>query len=322
MIRLAPATWFGRGKHPRRKVLLPISLTALLLVAAQVVLAAPPTNVSFTITPNNTPQVGQARTFAASADDADGDITAYEWDFDYNGSFSPDTSGQQVSHSYGTAGSRSVALRVTDGMTNDTTNDQVISVQSINVTPANVAPTAVIDCAPAQINQGDPFSCSSSGSSDPDGGITEYAWRIDSGSFVVGGPTFSPSLAPGNHTITLRVSDGPGASATASDSVSVNGLPQAGIAVEAVNRLLNQFGDPALDQDPGTPTVGQPVAIRSTSTDPGGAITAHRWSFDLDNNAATGPNGGFETAANDVQIGADHFAAVPFPGSFATAGTR
>jgi hypothetical protein len=252
------------------------ALSAAALLVAQVVLAAPPQDVTITITPNNSPDVNQPRTFSASASDPDSDITGYEWDFEYCGTatcFSPDANEQTVQHSYSTAGLRNVAVRVTDGMTNDTTNDQVIQVQPVNVTPANQPPTAQVSCSPAEINQGDPVTCNSSSSLDDDGGIISYEWRVDGRAFSQAGPTFSPPsnlLTPGSHTITVRVTDTDGATATASDSVSVNAKPnappQAGFGVA-----------------PETAYVGDTVTLSSSSHDPDGAGDPLSFAWDLDN---------------------------------------
>jgi plastocyanin len=59
------------------------------------------------------PQAGQAVTFhAGSFTDPDGSVVSYQWDLDGNGSF--ESSGAQVTHTYASAGSVSVALRYVD----------------------------------------------------------------------------------------------------------------------------------------------------------------------------------------------------------------
>ena len=71
---------------------------------------------------------------AAAADDPDGTIASYAWDFDDS---TPDGSGETVNHTYGAAGTYSVQLTVTD---NDGATDT--STKSVTVTAAPVGPIA------------------------------------------------------------------------------------------------------------------------------------------------------------------------------------
>jgi YD repeat-containing protein len=72
-------------------------------------------NASFTLSPNPA-QPGQSVFFnGLSSSDPDGTILKYEWDLDGNGTYETDTgSTPTVSHSYATAGTVTVGLRVTD----------------------------------------------------------------------------------------------------------------------------------------------------------------------------------------------------------------
>jgi PKD repeat protein len=278
------------------------ALAAAALVAAQIVLAAPPSVTNLTITPDNTPEAGQSRTFTATAVDPDNDIARYEWDFDYDGTFTVDrsTTTGSTSFAYSTPGQRSVAVRVVDTAGDPaaggdgSVDTSAPAVRPIDVAPPNQPPTAQVSCSPAQINQGDALNCTSSGSADPDGGIVSYEWRVDGGGFLTGGPTYSPNttnLTPGNHTITLRVTDTDGATDTAtSNAISVNAKPVADIlAVAAAPPPPNLPADTQvnaqINQHPPTPTplVGQRVAFDgSDSTDPGGSITSYAWDVDGD----------------------------------------
>lgn len=67
---------------------------------------------SISYLPRN-PVVGEKVTFdAESSTDLDGEITAYEWDVDGDGTF--ETTGSRISHTYSTTGEYQVRLRVTD----------------------------------------------------------------------------------------------------------------------------------------------------------------------------------------------------------------
>jgi PKD repeat protein len=266
-----------------------LGLAALALVVAQIVVAAPP-SADFSIS-DTTPEVGDTVTFDASeplSSDPDGDIALYEWDFDYDGSFTPDASGvsPMASTSYGSAGPRSVALQVTDTDAVDGVVQTTTRVRTLNVVatpPPNQAPTAVIACTDV-VNPGATVTCDSTGSNDPDGSITEYEWSVDTGGFTDDDAQFTTSFtAAGNHTIRLRVRDNNGAlSPVVSDTVSVNGPPTADIALTAgalpvlppdatVNVALNQSA----------PLVGQTVEFSSAgSTDPGGSIASRAWDID------------------------------------------
>jgi PKD repeat protein len=80
----------------------------------------------FSYSPGN-PVVNQTITFNASASyDPDGFITEYEWQFDDG----TNTTGEEVTHSYSSAGNYTVTLTVTDNATATNTTSKVIEVQS------------------------------------------------------------------------------------------------------------------------------------------------------------------------------------------------
>ena len=266
-----------------------LGLPAVGLVIAQIVLAAPP-SADFSIS-DTTLQVGQTVTFDASASsDPDADIALYEWDFDYDGTtFSADASGAtpSISHAYLSGGPRNVALRVSDTDAADGTFDVAGPVvRSLTVAaPPNQPPVAQIACDPALVNVGVSVSCSASGSSDPDGSISEYEWSVDGGSFTDGDAGFSTSFgSAGAHTIRLRVRDNNGTpSAIVSDSVSVNASPNAAVTAAADPPTVppDVTVDPAINQGVPTPLVGQTVQFDSAvSSDPGGAIASRSWDVD------------------------------------------
>jgi PKD repeat protein len=227
---------------------------------------APPT-ASVSCTPE-TVRPNEATTCSASASDPDGGPISYAWDIDGDGF--DDGSDATEQFSFPSPGIRTIRVRVTDADGGTATAEDTVTVVG------NSAPTAVIDCSPNQINQGDPVSCTSEGSSDPDGENLRYEWSVDGGAFSQGGPTFSPSnLAPGNHTITLRVTDNAGATDTASDQVSVNAPP--------VARVSFADATPEPGQNPQVPLVGHQVNFSAQgSNDPGGTITAYAWDVDGD----------------------------------------
>jgi PKD domain-containing protein len=72
-----------------------------------------PPVAAFSVSPTST-VVGRAVSFASSSRDPDGDPIAHAWDLDGDGQFD-DGSQANVSHTYGSAGTYPVALRVTAG---------------------------------------------------------------------------------------------------------------------------------------------------------------------------------------------------------------
>ncbi|KAF5430664.1 PKD repeat-containing protein, partial [Candidatus Methanophagaceae archaeon] len=81
---------------------------------------------AFTYSPAN-PVVNQTLTFNASAShDPDGFITEYEWQFDDG----TNATGEEVTHTFSSAGNYTVTLTVTDNATATNTTSKVIRVQS------------------------------------------------------------------------------------------------------------------------------------------------------------------------------------------------
>src|SRR5262249_39127041 len=74
------------------------------------------------------PVTGQAVTFTSGSTDTDGTIAASDWDFDGNQDFT-DGSGATVMHTFATAGTFTVRLRVTDdgGATDVDTHTVVVT---------------------------------------------------------------------------------------------------------------------------------------------------------------------------------------------------
>jgi PKD repeat protein len=266
------------------------------LVLVQLVLAAPPT-ADFSIS-NSTPRVDQEVTFTSTVTDADNDVTEIAWDFDYDGTtFTANATGASASTSYGTPGTRSVALRVTDGTTNDTTNHQVLVTKTVAVT--NPPPTAAFTISPNPANAGQTVTFNGSTSSDPQGPIADadHDWDLDgNGSFETPGTIVTRSYASGgNRTITLRVTDAHGATDLATHTLTVN----------------NAAPTAAFTISPNPANAAQTVTFDgSSSRDPEGAIADADHDWDLDGNGtfeSTGrvvtrsyPTGGARTIAMRV----------------------
>jgi large repetitive protein len=320
----------GRGSEPRRRAprrlkatvgLLAVS--ALALVAAQIVLAAPP-SASFTIS-DSTPNVGQNITFTSTSTDPDGDITTYEWDFNFDGSFNASATGTSASTSYSTGGAKTVALRVTDAAGDpaaggDGTVDVDTSVQSFTVTVPNQNPTASFTWAAQPPHNGNrPIPGQQIGfdgtASDPDNDTLSYEWTFGDGTSSADLDTTHAYGTAGSKTVRLTVRDNRGGSfTTPPQTVIVNALPVANGAV------LNNAREPG--QKYNTPLVGQefvltPEALPALpgqqalpgSRDAEDATNlTYRWDFD--NNGTFEVPGGSGGGCNGCTV----HAALPAPG--------
>ncbi|MBT4540841.1 PKD domain-containing protein [Candidatus Woesearchaeota archaeon] len=72
-----------------------------------------PTDLDFTYQPLN-PEAGDLVTFTGTAQDPQGNPLDYAWDFNYNGIFNTDNTGEEVSIEYAFPGVYTVAMSVTD----------------------------------------------------------------------------------------------------------------------------------------------------------------------------------------------------------------
>ena len=275
-----------------RRIAVPLVALMCALVAGQVVQAAAP-EADFTIS-DATPLTGQPVIFESTSTDADEDITNTEWDFDYNGSsFDADASGNTATHTYLTAGSRTVAIRVTDTTEGDMSMDQTIATKPVTVA-LNSPPTAVLT-APSSAGVGQTVNFSGSGSSDSDGTIVQYEWDLDgNGSFEtntgLSANTSQSYATPGVRNIKLRVTDNLGAVSTpdSANLVVSNSAPNASFGIS-----------------PNPAAVGQVVTFNaSSSSDSDGTIVNYEWDLDGDGTFETDTDGDDTTSLAYTTAGA------------------
>jgi PKD repeat protein len=144
-------------------------------------------------------------------------ITSYAWDFG-NGETA---TGPTAFTTYSTPGTYQAKLTVTDA-----DGDKDTQIRTITVSPPpNVPPTATIGSsgsggvAPYAVN------FDGSGSSDPDGSITNYSWDLGNGRTATGPTASANYTSPGEYTVTLTVTDNRGATGTATKVITVTGAP-------------------------------------------------------------------------------------------------
>jgi PKD repeat protein len=206
---------------------------------------------------------GQTITFDGSdSGDLDGTVVEYRWDLDGNGSFETLSDGDPtVEHTYATAGTRSVSLRVTDddGSTDD---------ESVSVTVRSRAPSAAFSVSPNPVLTTQNATFDASASADVDGAIVKYEWDFDgNGSFEANaGPNPRRShrySSAGRRQVRLRVTDDDNRSATTARLV----------VVEAPNRPPSAF----IEYSPEEPVAGRAIKLSALVFDPDGPIKSLAW---------------------------------------------
>ncbi|MGM1029615.1 MAG: PKD domain-containing protein [Actinomycetota bacterium] len=145
-----------------------------------------------------------------ASSDPDGTIASYAWSFGDGAT----ATGATATHTYATGGTRTVTLAVTDSRGATATSSQQVTVTA---TATNQAPTASF----TSTTQGMTASVDGRASSDPDGTIASYAWTFGDGTTATGATASRTYTAAGTYTVTLRVVDNAGASATTTRSVTV-----------------------------------------------------------------------------------------------------
>jgi PKD repeat protein len=174
-------------------------------IATKIITVMPkplPPEASFTFSPAS-PEVGQTVTFDASnSSDSDGTILNYSWSFG-DGEIENQTGGVTTIHSYTSDGSYNVTLTVTDDdlLTNTTTKPITVS------PPPKEAPEASFTYSLLDPEANETITFDASGSSDPDGTISNYFWDFGDGTTGAGITATHSYTLDGTYTVTLTVTD-------------------------------------------------------------------------------------------------------------------
>ncbi|MCK4970154.1 MAG: PKD domain-containing protein, partial [Thermoplasmata archaeon] len=159
------------------------------------------------------------------------DLSSYEWDFFYDGTFDPEVTGVFTHYTYMDNGTYTVALRVTD-------DDGSIHIATVVVTINDLVPSPIIDTV-ATVDEGMQFNLTSRSTSFPDL-IFRLEWD-----FEYDGVTFSRDstgemvqhtyMDNGCYTVALRLTDDDGSVVMTTFDVEAFDLgPTADIAINGI----------------------------------------------------------------------------------------
>ncbi len=217
---------------------------------------------------------------ASSSYDPDGRIVSYHWDF---GDGSTDT-GITTSHTFMTTTIRTFTITLT---VTDDADATATSTQSIEVLPAGSSgsnpPTARFSAKPSYGNSPLTVQFDAALSSDVDGEIAVYAWDFGDGTSG-SGETIShmfTSTATTNFTVTLTVTDNSGS--TASTSLVITTMVPVVVPTDGPTASFTA-SDPitvyASDNLPVTPSLFEVTFDPALSTPaPGHTLKTFLWNF-------------------------------------------
>jgi len=202
--------------------------------------------------------------FHGTAEDEDGEIEKYEWDFGDGSGFQNFQSGD-ATHIYDSHGSYTAEFRVTDSddnMVSDTTKVKV-----------HRAPVAVIKYPEddGTYDSDKSIQFDATGSYDPDGTALTYYWYSDRDGQLGTEKIFSATLRYGRHDISLEVTDGDGGKHTTEVSIGVKDASDTPPSVE-----INSPGDGSWHQEE------EQITFRATGEDVDGDQMNFSWEIGED----------------------------------------
>ncbi len=209
-------------------------------------------------TPSPTPTTpGTAMSFdgTASAPGAGGTISDYSWNFG-DGTMLDTGTTPTASHTYDAPGRYTVVLTVTDDLdVTNSTSQQVVVDQ----------PNASFTATPTVFAPGGSSTFDASGSTDPEGTITDYSWSFGDGDTENTSTTPSvshPFAARGSYVVTLTVTNNYGQASASTQTVTVDTPPTA-----------------AFTSSPTPSTPGSAVSLNGTGSSSSGNINNYSWTF-------------------------------------------
>ncbi len=215
-------------------------------------------NIAPTITASASPDSGRAPlsvTFTATANDPDGTVISYSWNFG-DGESSTD---QNPAHTYQSEGTYNSIITVTDNEGGTGVDTVVIEVSGINIVPtvtAAASPDSGI--APLTVN----FTATAN---DADGSIVSYAWNFGDDSTSTDQNPSHIYQNSGNYTARVTVTDNEGASVQ--DSVTIKVI------------ALNIPPTVTASASPDSGITPLAVSFSASGNDSDGSIVSYAWNF-------------------------------------------
>jgi hypothetical protein len=202
----------------------------------------------------------------------EGYIDREEWDVDGDGDYERAYryGGSSFVYAFTEKGPHKVRLRVTDREGNVIEREDWFTVKVNQDSPRN-RPRAVFTMSNQTPRVGEEVTFSAPGSSDPDGRIVDYQWRLSDDVIHTTEPTLKYTFRePRENNAILKVTDDDGLYDEASVPYRVGNdgenVPLASMTIE-----------------PNPAVTGDRVVFKSTSSDPGGRIVRYQWDLDGDN---------------------------------------
>lgn len=174
--------------------------------------------------PYSVPEGGSIGLSSAGSGDADGSLNLYQWDFNYTGTFTVDSTTANPTFSAAALdgdASRTVALRVRDN------NGLYSAIDTAVVTIINVNPTILSVSNDGPVDEGSSVTVSVSATDPIDSLLYEFDFD-NNGSYEVG-PQSSSSADHvfednGSYVVNVRVTDGDGGAASSSTTIDVDNV--------------------------------------------------------------------------------------------------
>ncbi|MBI4214856.1 PKD domain-containing protein [archaeon] len=288
-----------------------IVLGAALLVASIGLASQPPT---VNIVQLNACAEGEPCNFSADASDADGNITAYYWDFGDNNT----AAGENATHIYNASGNYTIVLTATDN-DSDQGNDTLVVVVS-EPAPFNNPP--VVDAGPNKngtVGQNLTFYALAV---DADNDTLNFTWYFGDNTYATTNPAVHSYGGTGTYIVTLLVSDG---RSNTTETLTVNISAQPNIPTQDQNNQSQPERERSIERiesvvvDPLIVRIGQKVNITIIATFPKVNVTVagttytltdynedHRFTYEL---TAPGEDGKYTITVTPALEGGDAKAA-------------
>jgi len=262
----------------------PIEFGAYIRPRETIITFQPPT-ADFSVSPE-APVAGEPVTFDGTLSiDFDGEIVAYTWDFDADGS--TDAADPIAEWTFVAPGDADVTLTVIDNAGNQDTTTRTVPIGGetapgeTTTSPSFQPPIADFSFSPEQPEVAEPVNFDGALSVDFDGQIVAYDWDFDADerSDATGAAALRAFSVPGTYDVTLTVTDDGGNTDALTRSIDI-GAP----ANEPVD-LRPSLRPPTarFSYTPGEPIAGEPITFDgSSSTIPDGEIGSYAWDFDGD----------------------------------------